>query len=310
MRQAVEEMKNAFVQLSSGAAIVPLRTNMTVPQVEGRVLVMPVAMPACKMFAVKVVSIFRENPRQGLPTIHGLLMLSDASTGSPLAMMDAEYMTALRTGAASGLATSLLARPDAEVVAIIGAGAQARTQLEGVCAVRNIRRAVVVDPNPDKARLFAGEMSARLHVPTAVTTASAAVADADIICTATTSTRHVFDDCDIKKGVHINAVGAYRPDMCEVPAETIRRAKVVVDLRSAGLAEAGDILQPIRLGIISESHIHAELGEIVAGSRAGRNSGDEITIFKSVGNAVQDLAVASFVMNIASKREIGTVITL
>ena len=193
-------------------------------------------------------------------------------------------------------------------MAIIGAGTQGRTQLEAACTVRRIERAFIYDRNPDKAKAFAEEMAGRGPVPTAIhvsASAAAAIQEADIVCTATTSPTPVFEDEAVRAGTHISGVGSYTPEMQEVPAETLRRATVVVDSRSAALEEAGDLIQPLRAGLFDVSHIHAELGEIVLGRKAGRVSDEQITYFKSVGIAVQDAVAAQLALEHARSMKLG-----
>ncbi len=198
-------------------------------------------------------------------------------------------------------------------MAIIGSGVQARTQLEAVCTVREIKRVRVFSLDEEEARTFAAEMIGRGPIPDLIMladSAETAVRNADIVCTATTSTKPVFPGHVLAPGTHVNAIGAFRPDMQEVDVETIRRSLVVVDSREAVLAEAGDLIIPIEAEEIEESHIHAELGEIVNGSRPGRSSPEEITYFKSVGIAVQDAVAASIALAKAEAQELGTVVAL
>jgi len=311
MRQAIEVMKGAFAQLSTGQAEVPLRLSLPVEQHNGVTLFMPAYLSADDRVAVKIVSVFQDNPAKGLPLIHALVVVVDAETGAPAAVMDGTYLTALRTGAASGAATDLLARQDACTVAVFGAGAQGRTQLEAVCAVRPIQEAWVYDVSPERAATYAEDMGERLSLPVRVADAPAeAVRGADVICTATTSSRPVFADADVRPGTHINAVGAYTPQMQEVPTETVLRARVVIDHRKASLAEAGDLLIPMQQGRMGKDHIHAELGEIAAGLKPGRVSPEEVTLFKSVGVAVQDVAAAGAVMEAARRMGLGTEVAL
>jgi len=311
MRQAIEAMKAAFAQLSTGQANVPLRVALDVPAHNGVTLFMPAYLAADDRMAVKIVSVFNDNPARGLPLIHALVVVVDAETGRPAAVMDGTYLTALRTGAASGAATDLLARPEARTAAIFGAGAQARTQLEAVCAVRPITTAWVYDVVPERAAAYAAEMGQALSLPVRVAgTPAEAVRQADVICTATTSSTPVFDDADVRPGTHINAVGAYTPQMQEIPAETVLRARVVIDHREASLAEAGDLLIPLRRGLMTEAHIYAELGEIAAGLKPGRGSAEEVTLFKSVGVAVQDVAAAGAVLEAARQMGLGTEVEL
>jgi ornithine cyclodeaminase len=297
MTAAIEAMKQAYAALSDGKAEVPLRTRLPVPSHDGLCLFMPAyaQTQAGEALAIKVVSLFPGNPSRGLAYIQAAVLLLQSSTGRTLAMLEGSSLTAIRTGAAGGAAVDLLARPESRVLAIFGAGAQGRTQLEAACTVRDIRSVLVYDSDRDKAASLVDEMAGRGPVPAdlrVATNAREALANADVICTATTSNTPVFADIDIKAGAHISAVGAYTPEMQEVPAETVRRATVVVDSRSAALAEAGDLIQPMRAGLFDESHIQAELGEIVLGRSPGRQSADEITYFKSVGIAVQDAMAA------------------
>jgi ornithine cyclodeaminase/alanine dehydrogenase-like protein (mu-crystallin family) len=310
MKETIAAMRGAFLQLAKGEAVVPLRSSIDMPKENAEALFMPAYLPDISKISLKTVTINKDNPERGLPMIQAMVMVFDAVTGSPIAVMDGEHLTAMRTGAVSGLATDLLARKDAEVVAIIGTGAQGKTQLEAVCEVRHIKKAIVFDLNKERANTFAEKMSKKLGIEVVSATSPDDISLADIICTATSSSRPVFDDANLRTGVHINGVGSYRPDMCEIPAETIVRAKVVIDQATAALAEAGDLLQPIENGLITKDHIHAELGEIVAGTKIKRENDDEITVFKSVGVAVQDLSTAHKVIESARKLGLGTEVSL
>lgn len=314
MAQAIEAVKSAFAQLSAGHANVPLRTQLSVPRHAGMTLFMPAYLEDTDSLMVKVVSVFSNNPRQEMPTIHALVLVVDAATGAPMAVMDGTYLTALRTGAAAGAATDLLARRNAARVAILGAGTQGRTQLLGVCEVRQVTRVRVYDALRARAEEYVAEMKAwGGRVPTDIVVAGSsaeAVAGADIVCTATTSTTPVLRDADLKLGVHINGIGAYTPQMQEVDEATVARARIVVDSRPACLAEAGDLIIPLRKGLITEQSIHAELGEIVLGRKAGRENEHQVTFFKSVGNAVQDAAVARLALQFATVQGLGTQVEL
>jgi ornithine cyclodeaminase len=314
MAEAIQAVKKAYVQLSAGQAVVPLRTPVPVEKRDAVTLFMPAYLASSDALGAKIVSVFPGNLEQGLPLIHAIVVVVDAQTGRPVAMMDGTYLTALRTGAASGVATDLLARPDARVAAIFGAGAQARTQLEAVCTVRPIEKAWVYDAVPETAAAYVEEMRVRGHPITsdisAADSAAQAVREADVICTATTSTTPVFDDADLKPGVHVNGIGAYTPEMQEVPTRTVARAKVVVDSRSASLEEAGDLIIPLEKGALSEADIHGEIGELAAGQIPGRESDVEVTFFKSVGLAVQDVAVAELVLQRAAELSLGIEVSL
>jgi ornithine cyclodeaminase/alanine dehydrogenase-like protein (mu-crystallin family) len=306
MPKAIELMRGAFAEISSGGAIVPPRIVMEMLPEKSRAIIMPAYSTKRKLYSAKIVTLSGNNSAKELPFIHGLLLLCDSDSGVPLALMDAQYVTALRTGAASGLATDLLSREDAHIAMIFGTGTQARTQLEGIAAVRKLDRVFVFSPSKSDSDRFCKEMNSILGLQVVAVDSPRKVSEADIICTATTSEVPVFDHADLKSGVHINGIGSYKGTMRELPSETIRRAKVVVDSRTAALMEAGDIVIPIDEGIITASHIHGELGEVVLGTKAARTRDDEITVFKSVGNAVQDLAIAAYVFEIAEKNGFGS----
>ena len=311
MTEAIEAMRTAFSQLASGTVNMPVRSQIDVPEHDGTALFMPSYAPCFRNLGVKVVNVFGANPSRGLPRIQALVCLFDSATGTPRAVLDGTSLTALRTGAASGLATDLLARSNASTVAILGAGVQGRTQLEAMLAVRPIDSVKVYDRLPAAAQAFATEMSAQSKVDIrVVSTPRAAVTDADIVCTATVSPTPVFDDTDIAAGTHINAVGSYKPDVQEIPGETVRRAKIIVDQRESALAETGDLIIPLRQGLIAETDIHAELGEILIGKVAGRTSDTLVTLFKSVGLAIQDLAVATLALERAEVQKLGVTIPI
>jgi alanine dehydrogenase len=313
MAEAIAGMKAAFAQLSGGQAEAPLRSRVAVPEKNGVSIFMPAYLSDTGDLAIKIVSVFPENARRGEPITYGLVVILDAGSGRPLALLEGGALTAVRTGAASGAATDLLARADASVAAVIGCGVQARTQLEAVCTVRSIREVRVYALSRSQAETFAAEMAGAGSIPAAIRVvdgSQAAVAEADVICTATTSSTPVFDGRDLKPGAHVNAVGAYTPQMQEVDVETIRRSLVVVDSRAAVLAEAGDLIIPLAAGDIDESHIHAELGEIVLGVRPGRSRPDQITFFKSVGVAVQDAAAARIALAGAVRHNLGTLVEM
>jgi ornithine cyclodeaminase len=258
--------------------------------------------------AIKVVSLFPQNPARGIAYIQAAVLVLEPDSGRALALLEGSSLTAIRTGAASGAAIDLLARRDSHTLGVIGAGTQGRTQLEAACTVRDIERVFIYDPDAHKAQAVADEMRGQGPIPDAIQIAASpteAVREADIVCTATTSHTPVFEDGAIRAGTHISAVGSYTPEMQEVPAATIGRARVVVDSRSACLEEAGDLIQPIRAGLFDASHIHAELGEIVLGQKAGRASADEITYFKSVGIAVQDAVAAQLAVENARSMMLG-----
>ncbi len=300
MSAAIDAVAAAFARLAAGGATVPLRTAVEVPEQDAVSLFMPAYMAPtageAAALGMKIVNIFPHNlANHQLPTINAVVMLIDPQTGRPLAVMDAGYLTALRTGAGSGVATRYMARPESKVLALFGAGAQARTQALAVCAERPIERILIVNRSRERAEslieiLRQDGVQADLSI---AADAPEALATADIICCATSSPTPVFADADLRPGTHINAVGAFKPELAEVPPATVVRARLIVDQREAAWAEAGDLIQPRDAGLISEDHPAGELGQLVNGQVAGRTNPEEITFFKSVGNAVQDLAVAA-----------------
>ncbi len=310
MLEVIEAMKQAYASLSSGKADVPLRTRLYIPPQDGITLFMPayVQTDDNEALAVKVVSIFPKNPGKGFPLITAAVLAIEPQTGRAIALMEGGAITAIRTGAGSGAAIDILARHDSHVVAIFGAGAQGRTQLEAACTVRKIERVWIFDSDTKRAEMLAEEMAGQGPIPVDIRIAASgreAALEADIICTATTATSPVFSDEDVRPGTHISAIGSYRPDMQEVPAETILRAKVVLDSRLAVLSESGDLLKPIESGLFTEAHVFAELGDIVLGKKPGRESFEEITYFKSVGVAVQDAMAAQLALKNARIMSLG-----
>jgi ornithine cyclodeaminase/alanine dehydrogenase-like protein (mu-crystallin family) len=306
MHDAIAAMREAFAQLARGEVDMPARLRLEAPAGRGVALVMPCHSSARGLFSLKHVTIFPDNPGRGLPQIQSTVLLTDAATGTPLAVLEGASLTAIRTGAASGLATDLLARADAATAAVIGTGVQARTQLEAVCCVRPIRRARVYSRNAESAGKFADEMSRRLGIAVeCADSAAAAVRDAAIVCTATGSTAPLFDDHDLSPGTHINAIGSFLPTLIEIPSETVCRARVVVDHCAAALEEAGDLIAPYVAGLIAESHFGTELGDVVLGRAPGRTAEAEITLFKSVGVAIQDLCAAEQALDNARRLGIG-----
>ena len=306
MPTAIDIVAEAFRELSAGRAQSPVRLSLNAPG--GVALFMPAYLQGPGAMGAKVVSVFRGNAERGLPAIHGLVLVLDGETGVPRSVMDGTYLTALRTGASSGVATRLLARKDARVLAMFGSGGQSRTQIEAVRAVRDIREVRIVSADAGSARALAASLEgveARVMEDPAE-----AVRGADVVCTATTSRTPVFPAEAVGPGTHVNGIGSYTPEMQEVAPELVARARVVVDARAAALEEAGDLIVPLREGRFGEDHIAAELGEIVAGEAPGRLDDDEVTFFKSVGNAVQDVAVAARVLAAAEARGLGRTVPL
>jgi alanine dehydrogenase len=305
MSDCIDVLGKAFAELSGGTAVLPLRIGITAP--DGLSLYMPAYLRGMNALACKVVSVYKKNPeKHGLPTTIGKVLLQDPETGDVLCIMDGGYLTAMRTGAVSGLATRLLAREEpGQVAAILGAGVQARMQLWAVCEARQISRAMVYDLRPEAAADFAQAMGAKLGLPVSVAQSADELLEADILCTASSSPTPVFDGAKVKPGTHINGIGSHSPNARELDSTIVARSLLVADSREACLSEAGDVMLPIREGVITAEHIHAELGEIVTGRRPARTSPEQITLFKSVGLAIQDAATALLVYQKARAAGLG-----
>ena len=305
MPEAVELMKAVYLQLSSGQAAVPLRTRVVIEEQDAITLFMPGYLKAASSLGAKIVSVFPHNPERGLPLVSAVIVVLSAETGLPLAIIEGDSVTAIRTGAASGAATDVLAPPNAERGAIFGSGVQARTQLEAICAVRRFSEVRIYSPNPGHVDRFIGEMQPQVEpILLASQTPQEACAGAQVICLATTSTEPVIADADIEPGCHINGVGTYMPEATEIPPATVARSRVVIDSRQAAMAEAGDILLPLRQGLIQEADV-VELGAVLAGTASGRTSPEQITFFKSVGIAAQDLICAAHIVRRAEEMGLG-----
>ena len=287
MEEAIEAVAAGFASLSAGQATVPVR--LSIPLKDGVALTMPAALAGAPSYSVKVVSVAPGNAKRGRPTVTATVLLGDTVTGELLAVIDGTALTALRTGAAGGLAARELCRSDAARVALFGAGAQARSQLLALRCVRDIKEVCVVTRDPAHAaalREWASREPALAGVAIRTAPAREAVASADVVVTATTSGAPVFEGGWLRAGVHVTAVGAFTPETRELDSETLRAARIVVDQRAAALAESGELRG------LSERDV-VELGEVVAGRVPGRTSPSQRTVFKSVGNAIQDLVVAA-----------------
>jgi alanine dehydrogenase len=314
MAEAIEVVKEAFVQLSEKKAQAPVRTSLKVSPEGDTALIMPAFLEKSRALGAKLVTVFPANPQKGLPSTQALVFLLNAETGVPLAIFEGTYLTRLRTGAASGVATQVLSRPDSEILAIFGAGGQALLQALGVLAVRKIREIRIFDLIPKQAEILKEELRTNPDLGKVkilrANSAEEAVARADILVTATTSRRPVFAGNLLSPGAHINAIGAFTPEMQEVDEETILRSRVFVDSIITCLEEAGDLIIPLNKGLICREDIQGELGEVVSGKKKGRQTREEITYFKSVGNAVQDISVAQAAFRRAGEKGIGGEIVL
>lgn len=305
MESCMDVVERAFGELAKGTADLPLRINIKPP--DGLSLYMPAYLHEMGALACKVVTVYKNNPeRFNMPIIFGKVLLQNPETGDVVCIMDGGYLTAVRTGAGSGVATKYLAREDkAQSAGIFGAGVQARTQLWAVAVARNISKAYVYDISDEAADTFVAEMAEKLDIPIVKTNSADQILEADIVCTATSSPTPLFDGLKVKEGTHINGIGSHTPHARELDTEIIKRSKLVGDSKEACFSEAGDIMIPLKEGSIDESHFYAELGEVVVGEKRGRVDDNEITIFKSNGLAIQDAATAKLVYEKAVEAGIG-----
>jgi alanine dehydrogenase len=305
MNDCMDAVEAAFAELAEGTAVLPLRTAITPP--DGLSLYMPAYLKKMGALACKVVTVYKNNPSlHNMPTTIGKVLLQDPATGNVICIMDGGYLTAVRTGAASGVATKYLARNDSgQTAGIFGAGVQAKMQLWAVAEARSLKKAMVFDLSEEAVSKFIAEMSAKLNIEVVKASSANEVLQADIICTATSASTPIFDGKMVKAGTHINGIGSHTPNARELDYEIIKRSKFVGDSREACFKEAGDIIIPVNEGFITESHFYAELGEIITGRKAARENNTEITLFKSNGLAIQDVATAKLVYEKAITAGIG-----
>lgn len=288
----IKAVEAAFREYAEGSYRLLPREGMAVVR-DGLLLTMPAALLDSRALGTKIVTVYASNRERGLPTIHAAYLLLDLETGVPLALIEGGFLTGIRTGATSALAARFLARSDSRTAACFGAGVQAAFQLRCLAVVLALEHVFVVGRTPARARAFADAMGKELGIPVELAaSAREAVRQADLITCATTSTTPLFDGKDLRAGSHVDAVGSFRPETREVDTETVRRARVVVDTYTGARAEAGDLLIPIEEGAITWAHMAAELAELVTGKKAGRTDREEITLFKSVGFALEDAAAA------------------
>jgi ornithine cyclodeaminase/alanine dehydrogenase-like protein (mu-crystallin family) len=311
MDRCIELMADALAGLARGEAANPLRTVVPVQAATPSALAtMPAVLADPPAMGVKVITVFPGNHGTGIESHQGFVLLFEGEHGSPVALIDAIAITAIRTAAVSGLATRLLARDEADDLAILGSGTQARSHLEAMRAVRPLRRVRAWSPHADRLQAFADEAAAAGTTVEPMDTARDAVEGADIICTVTASAEPVLRGSWLAAGAHVNAVGSSLPSNRELDSEAVRRARLFVDRRDSARSEAGDYLIPLREGVIGEDHIVAEIGEVAADMAGGRRSPDEITVFKSLGLAIEDLAAARWIHQQAVATGAGTPIPL
>lgn len=311
MSVCIDLVADVLTTLARGDAQNPLRSIVRLDGGDSLLALMPAALTSPPALGVKVIAVVPGNHGTELDSHQGIVALFDAVNGATRALLDATEITAIRTAAASGAATRVLAREDAGDLALLGSGTQARTHLEAMCCAREIRRVRVFSPKREERERFAARESEKHRVRVEVVdSARAAVEGADLVCTTTSSREPVLLGNWLAPGAHINAVGACFPTARELDTRAVRLARVFVDRRESALHEAGDLLIPMQAGEISAEHIAGELGDVLAGHIVGRRSSDEITLFKSLGIAVEDLATAHWLDREARQRGIGTLVDL
>jgi ornithine cyclodeaminase len=311
--ECVPAVRAAMMAVSAGKALLPLRTGMRLPNGAGVLGQMPGYLEEPECFGIKLVSLFPGNQARGLSSHFGAYLLYDAGTGLPLALLNAGELTAIRTAAATTVATVALMRPDSRVLAVLGTGEQARAHIEALTGAHAFDRVLVWGRNREHAASLAASLTAARrdagHAPIELmTSAPEAVGPADVICTVTAAKTPVLLGEWLHAGQHVNLVGASFPDAREIDDDGVVRSRVIVDYRTSALAQAGELLGAIRAGRITETHIAAEIGEVLSGARPGRQSAEQITLYKSLGVAAQDLAAAWAVLRAAERTGTGTVV--
>jgi alanine dehydrogenase len=305
--ELIAALERAHIQYSTGDAVMPVRLVVPLPQVGGRITSMPGYLNRDRALGMKVVTYFRANDTRGLPAILATIMLFSPETGKLVALMDGTYITTIRTACASALATRVLANSEARSLGVIGAGVQARAHIRALSRVRKLEQVKIYSPSGSSGQRIKQDLEnpLNLHIDL-VARAEEAVRDADLVVTASTATEPVIRAPWLKPGAHINAVGSHRADAREIDGATLSRCRIVVDSRQAIMAECGDVLLAIQEKSLDPGAVDAEIGEVLAGSKKGRTAATELTLYKSVGIAVQDVAAAELVYRKALERGIGT----
>lgn len=306
MPKCIDLMADALASLARGEVVLPLRPVLRIPDSPNYFAVMPAYSAALKAIGAKLISGYPGNHGTALDSHQGAVVLFDGENGSPLALMDAASITAIRTAAVSGVATRLLATPNAATLAILGSGVQGRTHVDAMLAVRPFTKVLVWSRSTEHARALVSA-AAKQHAAAFEVAASTqdAVRAADVVCTVTASREPVLEGKWLRPGAHVNAVGASIPTARELDTEAIRRCRVFVDRRESALNEAGDLLIPMREGAFAADGIVAEIGELLTGAAKGRRDNHEITLFKSLGIAVEDLATAHYLYGRAKQDRAG-----
>ena len=309
MDKMIGILEQAFGELASGSAVMPQRTAVADPSVNGWYAFMPAQLRSMGALGVKSVTVYKDNPSMhGLPATLATIVLMDSRTGQTLAVMDGGYITAMRTGAVTGLATKYLARDDASIAGVMGSGVQARTQLWGMASDADIDKALIFSLDPPEAqRTFADDAAEMLGIPVEVAQSGEdLVRGVDVLSLATTATTPIIDADWVQPGLHINGIGSHAVGVREIDTKTMVKSKLVCDNVDACLAEAGDVQIPIEEGAMTAADIYGEIGELITGAKPGRESGEEVTVFKSVGLSIQDISAAHYVYQRALEEGAGT----
>ena len=309
MQKMIGILEQAFGELASGSAVMPQRTAVADPSVNGWYAFMPAQLKSMGALGVKSVTVYKDNPSMhGLPATLATIVLMDSRTGQTLAVMDGGYITAMRTGAVTGLATKYLARNDARIAGVMGSGVQARTQLWGMASGADIEKALVFSLDPPEARqAFADDAADMLGIPVELAQSGEdLVRGVDVLSLATTATTPIIDAEWVQPGLHINGIGSHAVGVREIDTKTMVRSKLVCDNVEACLAEAGDVQIPIEEGAMTADDIYGEIGELITGAKPGRESDEEVTVFKSVGLSIQDISAAHYVYQRALEEGAGT----
>lgn len=307
----IDVVRQAMIETSRRNVSLPLRHGMPLPGGRGLYGMMYGYLGKPESFGIKLVSLFPGNAAAGYSSHMGLVILYEATHGKPLAIMDGSIVTAIRTAAASAVATDALARRDAATLAILGTGEQAESHLHAIPVVRNVKRIVVWGRNPEHVQKFIARHAADAVAPLdAADSVAAAVADADIVCAVTASHTPILFGRDVKPGTHVNLVGSSFPDRAEADTDLVVKSRYFIDYRESTLAQAGEFLKAKAEGAVNDGHIVAEIGTVLAGNANGRNGPEEITVYKSLGIIAQDLAAASYVLAEAERTGAGQRVSL
>ena len=308
MDETIALVERAFAELEQGTAWMPQRTAVTDPSHNGWIAFMPAHLKGMGALGVKAVTVYKDNPaKHKLPTTLATITLLDGETGRAVAIMDGGYLTAMRTGAVTGVATKYLARKNARIAGVLGTGVQARTQVLGMAAARKLEKVLCASvDSPEVQQAFVKDMSQRTGVPVQlVGSVREVVEQSDVLALATTASKPIVDGDWVKPGLHINSIGSHAPGVRELDTKTVVKSKIICDHTPACLAEAGDIQIPIQEGALKPEAIYGELGEVITGKKKGRESDREITLFKSVGLSIQDISAAYLVYQKARERKVG-----